>query len=183
MARERGLTVDVEGFNKLMEEQRARARAAQKKEVISLSQIETTTPTKFVGYDNLETPAKVLEVVSLKGSVGVQASACPPNSLKAGLQLAVILDTSACYAEMGGQVGDTGQLSVAADVSPRQISSPAEISAARSQVQPRWKITNTQKSGNTWLHFLETENLKLETVPVAGTAVTLSVDMDRRPCD
>ena len=45
MARERGLTVDKEGFEKLMEEQRARARAAQKKEVISLSQIETTTPT------------------------------------------------------------------------------------------------------------------------------------------
>src|SRR5882724_4369106 len=42
MARERGLTVDKDGFEKLMEEQRARARAAQKKEVISLSQIETT---------------------------------------------------------------------------------------------------------------------------------------------
>ena len=49
MARERGLTVDKDGFEKLMEEQRARARAAQKKEVISLSQIETTTPTKFIG--------------------------------------------------------------------------------------------------------------------------------------
>ena len=51
MARERGLTVDKDGFEKLMEEQRARARAAQKKEVISLSQIETTTPTKFVGFE------------------------------------------------------------------------------------------------------------------------------------
>jgi alanyl-tRNA synthetase len=67
MARERGLTVDTAGFEKLMEEQRARARAAQKKEVISLSQIETTTPTKFVGYENLAVQAKVLEVVSLKG--------------------------------------------------------------------------------------------------------------------
>ena len=47
MARERGLTVDTEGFEKLMEEQRVRARAAQKKEVIELSQIETTTPTKL----------------------------------------------------------------------------------------------------------------------------------------
>ena len=75
-----------------MEEQRARARAAQKKEVISLSQIETTTPTQFVGYEKLETLAKVLEVVSLKDKT------------------AVILDTSACYAEMGGQVGDTGEI-------------------------------------------------------------------------
>ena len=92
MARERGLTVDKDGFEKLMEEQRHRARAAQKKEVISLSQIETTTPTKFVGYDKLEVEAKVLEVVTVKDKT------------------AVILDTSACYAEMGGQVGDTGEL-------------------------------------------------------------------------
>ena len=134
MARERGLTVDKEGFEKLMEEQRTRARAAQKKEVISLSQIETTTPTKFVGYDNLAVEAKVLEVVRVKAAVGVQASACPPNSLKAGLQLAVILDASACYAEMGGQVGDTGELS------------------GNGQL---WRITNTQKSGNTFLHFVE----------------------------
>ncbi len=53
MARERGLTVDKEGFEKLMEEQRARARAAQKKEVISLSQIETTSPTKFKFFEKL----------------------------------------------------------------------------------------------------------------------------------
>ena len=116
MARERGLTVDTAGFEKLMEEQRARARAAQKKEIISLSQIETTTPTKFIGFDNLETPAKVLEVVSLKDKT------------------AVILDTSACYAEMGGQVGDTGELDRSGQL---------------------WRITNTQKSGNTWLHFIE----------------------------
>ena len=80
----RGLTVDVEGFNKLMDEQKKRSQAAQKKTVIELSQIETTTPTAFVGFDTLETPAKVLEVVQLKDKT------------------AVILDTSACYAEMGG---------------------------------------------------------------------------------
>ena len=112
MARERGLTVDNAGFEKLMEEQRARARAAQKKEVISLSQIETTTPTKFVGYEKLETQAKVLEVVSLKDKT------------------AVILDTSACYAEMGGQVGDTGELK------PAAASSGAITEHARSPATP-----------------------------------------------
>ena len=116
MARERGLTVDKDGFEKLMQEQRARARAAQKKEVISLSQIETTTPTKFVGFDNLAVSAKVLEVVSLKDKT------------------AVILDTTACYAEMGGQVGDTGEISSGGNL---------------------WRIANTQKSGNTFLHFIE----------------------------
>ncbi len=143
MARERGLTVDTAGFEKLMEEQRARARAAQKKEVISLSQIETTTPTKFVGYEKLETPAKVLEVVSLKN------------------QTAVILDTSACYAEMGGQVGDTGELR---------------------HGDKFWQIVNTQKSGNTYLHFVEAKPAADEAavLPAVGAGVTISVDLERR---
>jgi len=136
MARERGLTVDKQGFEKLMEEQRARARAAQKKEVISLSQIETTTPTKFVGFDNLAVQAKVVEVVSLKDKT------------------AVILDTSACYAEMGGQVGDTGELTGSGQL---------------------WRVTNTQKSGNTFLHFVEGGD-----APAVGAAITLAVDKSRR---
>ena len=49
MARERGFTVDVAGFEKLMEEQRARARAAQKKSAITVQHI-VDFPTKFVGY-------------------------------------------------------------------------------------------------------------------------------------
>ncbi|HLP78962.1 MAG TPA: alanine--tRNA ligase, partial [Candidatus Paceibacterota bacterium] len=109
MAREQGFEVDKKEFDLLMEEQRARARAAQKKEVISLSQIETTTPTKFVGYENLAIQANVMEVVSLKDKT------------------AVILDTSSAYAEMGGQVGDTGELSGSGQL---------------------WRVANTQKSGN-----------------------------------
>jgi alanyl-tRNA synthetase len=136
MARERGLTVDKVGFDKLMEEQKARARAAQKKEVISLSQIETTTPTKFVGFDSLTVPAKVLEVVSLKDKT------------------AVILDSTACYAEMGGQVGDTGELTGSGQL---------------------WRVTNTQKSGNTFLHFVEGGD-----APAVGASVTLEVEKPRR---
>ena len=136
MARERGLAVDTKGFEKLMEEQRARARAAQKKEVISLSQIETTTPTKFVGYDDLSVQAKVVEVVSLKDKT------------------AVILDSSACYAEMGGQVGDTGELTGSGQL---------------------WRVVNTQKSGNTFLHFVEGGD-----APAIGAGVTLAVEKSRR---
>ncbi len=147
MAREIGWAVNIHAFEILMDEQRARARAAQKKEVISLSQIETTTPTKFVGYDNLEVQAKVLEVVGLKDKT------------------AVILDASACYAEMGGQVGDTGEILVAANVNSR--------SSALSQA--RLQIANTQKSGNTWLHFVAGEEL-----PAVGDKVVLQVDRPRR---
>jgi alanyl-tRNA synthetase/REP element-mobilizing transposase RayT len=147
MARERGMTVDVEGFNRLMEEQKARARAAQKKSVIELSQIETSVPTVFMGYDQLETPAKVIEVVRVKDKT------------------AVILDTSVCYAEMGGQVGDTGELEHGAS---------------------RWRIANTQKSGDTWLHVLEGRSPKVEgrsaevDVPAPGAEVVLRVDAARR---
>jgi alanyl-tRNA synthetase len=136
MARERGLTLDKEGFEKLMAEQRTRARAAQKKEVISLSQIETTTPTKFLGYDNLSVPGKVLEVVSLKDKT------------------AVILDRSACYAEMGGQVGDTGELTGSGQL---------------------WQVVNTQKSGNTFLHYIEGGD-----APTIGADITLAVNQSRR---
>jgi alanyl-tRNA synthetase/REP element-mobilizing transposase RayT len=137
MARERGLTVDVEGFNKLMEEQRERARKAQKKQVIELSQIETTTPTRFIGYDQLEARARISEVVQLKDKT------------------AVILDTSPLYAEMGGQVGDTGELS-----------SDGRL----------WRITNTQKAGDAWLHFVANDASDLQ----PGIEVTLAVDRPRR---
>ena len=136
MARERGLSVDVAGFNALMEEQKARARAAQKKTVIELSQIETKTPTRFLGYDALETPARVLEVVGLKDKT------------------AVVLDTSTCYAEMGGQLGDTGELTGSGQL---------------------WRVVNTQKSGNTWLHFVEGGD-----APAVGASVTLTVEKSRR---
>src|SRR5207247_774731 len=146
-------TVDTAGFEKLMEEQRARARDAQKKEVISLSQIETTAPTKFVGYDAPETNAKVVEVVILKDKT------------------AVILDTSVCYATLGGQVGDTGEIilsPVAADV--RRLSSSIGADS-----RPLLRVTNTQKSGNTFLHFVEGE-----TIPATGDEVVLRVDQPRR---
>ncbi len=137
MARERGLTVDKAEFEKLMEEQKARGRAAQKKEVITVSQIETTAPTQFVGFEKLATNAKVLEAVSLKDKT------------------AVVLNVSPFYAEMGGQVGDTGQIEHGAQF---------------------WRITNTQKSGNTWLHILENSG----DLPTSGSTVTLTVDSDRR---
>ncbi|EEF60393.1 alanine--tRNA ligase [Pedosphaera parvula] len=136
MARERGLAVDVAGFNLLMDEQKKRSQAAQKKEVISLSQIETTVPTKFIGFDQLQAKTKVLEVVGLKDKT------------------AVVLDTSSAYAEMGGQVGDTGELS---------------------QGGKLWRVENTQKSGNTWLHFLADGD-----APQTGSEVELTVDRERR---
>ena len=138
LARERGLTVDVEGFETLMTEQRERAREAGKKnkQVVSVSEIETKAPTKFIGYDALEADVRVLEVVSMKD------------------RNAVVLDVSTCYAEMGGQVGDAGQLILGANTFP---------------------ISSTTKVGNTWLHFLEGEEM-----PAVDSTVRLIVDGPRR---
>ena len=138
MARERGFTVNVERFNQLMAEQKHRAREAGKKnkQVVSVSEIETKAPTKFIGYDNLEADVKVLEVVEMKDKT------------------AVVLDVSTCYAEMGGQIGDAGQLILGANTFP---------------------ITATTKVGNTWLHFLGGD----EAPPVDAT-VKLVVDAPRR---
>ena len=64
MARERGLTVDVGGFERLMDEQRERARKAQKKEEIRVEQGALgVEPTKFLGYDFLETESVVDRVL------------------------------------------------------------------------------------------------------------------------
>src|SRR6266536_1026473 len=97
MARERGLTVDVAGFERLMEQQRERARKAQKKEEISVEQGELkAAPTKFLGYDFLEAEAVVETVLPGKKSD----------------ELNIIVDRTPFYAEMGGQVGDRGLLHV-----------------------------------------------------------------------
>src|SRR6266487_1329269 len=115
MARERGLTVDVAGFKKLMEEQRDRARKAQKKYAIEISQIDGQTPTHFLGYEEDHTGANVEAIVDLPQRRGV------------------ILNNSVCYAEMGGQVGDTGMIE---------------------GKDGQWKIANTQKSGTTFVHVI-----------------------------
>jgi alanyl-tRNA synthetase len=122
MARERGLTVDVAGFEKLMEEQRERARSAQKKEEISVAEDELKAgPTKFLGYDFLETESVVETVLPGK----------KPDELN------LVLDRTPCYAEMGGQVGDHGLLHV-----------PGHDRTEVGQL----RLTDTQKRGDVFIH-------------------------------
>jgi alanyl-tRNA synthetase len=118
MARERGLTVDVAGFEKLMEEQRERARAAQKKSIVEILQEQYDAPTDFVGYDVLEADAQLLG--TLNDSRGRQFA---------------ILDKSPFYAEMGGQIGDRGEI---------------QLSGCR-----KLKVINTTKRGGTYYHEIE----------------------------
>ncbi len=87
---ERGLKVDTARFEELMEQQRERARAAQKSTVVRALDISTEAVTEFVGFDSDECEATVLEVHEQDDA------------------WLVITDRTPFYAEMGGQVGDSG---------------------------------------------------------------------------
>jgi alanyl-tRNA synthetase len=136
MARENGLTVDVAGFNRLMEEQKARGKAAQKKEVITLEseELDLISPTVFYGFSELQSASLV--VANSEGNL--------------------VTAETPFYAEMGGQVGDTGEVEIDGQTVP---------------------VANTvkSKSGKVYFHRLA-QPVKAE----AGTRVVLRVDEARR---
>jgi alanyl-tRNA synthetase len=102
LVRERGLTLDLKAVDQMMEEQRERSRAAQEKEVImavvasSENSASTTpalpAPTEFVGFNHDEAKARLVQVNHQEK------------------QTWAMVDRSPLYAEMGGQVSDTGEV-------------------------------------------------------------------------
>ena len=105
IARERGLEVDMAGFEQAMNEQRERARAAGRFEAKGQMPAELASqlkPTVFLGYEALHSQhSKVLGIV--RGGKQV-------DQLGEGEEGLLILDRTPFYAESGGQVGDTGEL-------------------------------------------------------------------------
>ena len=142
MAREHGLTVDTAGFETLIEEQRTRARAAQKKEVITAE----TDPeadlvkTDFVGYVRDACVANIEEVK------------------EDGDQVYAVVNRSPFYAEMGGQVGDTGAI---------QISGKPDVA-----------IANTVRRGPSY--FLRLANPEDKANLSTDRLVSLEIDAGRR---
>ena len=90
LVRERGMTLDLAAVQRLLETQRERSRAARETEVISA--VEETVPTEFVGFYHDEAKGKLVSIVQEQD------------------QVLVSVDRSPFYAEMGGQVGDTGEI-------------------------------------------------------------------------
>jgi alanyl-tRNA synthetase len=149
MAREQGLKVEVEGFEKLMEEQRQRAREdhEKKKTVVAVvGEGLQVKATQFLGYDTLEAEA-VVEAMA----PGVS-----------GTEFDVILDRTPFYAEMGGQVGDSGLIHVPGH----------DWTEVGSLV-----VSDTQLQGEVHVHRVKLAHGR---APEAGEAVRVAVDAARR---
>lgn len=105
IARERDMTVDMDGFNAAMHNQRETARAAGKfggGVTLSADLVATLKPTVFLGYDRLQADGLTVLAMLKDGR--------PVDAAQAGDEVIVITDQTPFYAESGGQVGDTGEL-------------------------------------------------------------------------
>jgi alanyl-tRNA synthetase len=123
VCRERGVSLDEEGFQQALEAQRERARAASQFGADYSASIELEGETAFTGYDRLEDQAKVTALVDSEGNALA--------ALEAGQKGVVVLDRTPFYGESGGQVGDTGYLYVDGG---------------------RFQVTDTQKQSGHHLH-------------------------------
>ena len=150
IARERGLTLDEAAYEKAMGEQRERARAVSKFSVDMSEFPDTDLRTKFSGYELMDqkvTQKSIIEALYQDGET--------VDSLKAGDSGGVILDTTPFYAESGGQVGDTGELSAEGII---------------------FNVSDTQKQVLAHVHLgmLQKGELKI------GQLVNCQVDLSRR---
>jgi len=112
IAKEKGVSIDLEGFQAEMEKQRDRARSGQKaidlrghrkgKAELKGNRKVTREQIDFVGYKVTSSESKVLELTVREKSI---------ETASQGDELAVVLDKTPFYGEMGGQIGDTGEIS------------------------------------------------------------------------
>jgi alanyl-tRNA synthetase len=146
VARERGLGIDQPGFEAAMEQQRRRSQEASKFGADQSAGTKVDAQTLFRGYEELSCAGQV--VALLKGGVAVE-------SLAAGEKGEVVLDRTPFYAESGGQVGDTGELTAAG---------------------VRLAVSDTQKRGAAHAHLGEV----LEGSIHMGDTLEARVDAQRR---
>ena len=125
VAREKGLTVDLDGFDVEMEAQRARARASSQFNAVSDSfKLDHFSVSEFLGYDQLQSGAGVIAILQNDKEI---------DQLENGDQAIVVLDSTPFYAESGGQVGDIGRISIGEDTV--------------------FSVSDTQKQKDVYLHI------------------------------
>ncbi|MCF2950186.1 alanine--tRNA ligase [Paraglaciecola aquimarina] len=145
VAREKNLTIDEDGFKAAMDAQRKRAQQASQFDTDYNEQLKSNCSSDFLGYDKITHQAKVIELFAEGKSVEL---------INDGQQGVVVLDQSAFYAESGGQIGDTGQLTSSTGV---------------------FEVKDTVKLGNAIAHKgVVTGNFKL------NEQVNVAFDVERR---
>ncbi len=157
IAKERGLKVDWEGFEKLMEEQRERARRAWKGSQAQLeaSKFEKFQPTEFIGYENWEGEAEVIGIFKRDGDSLNEYSEL---NLQKGEEIVLILDRTVFYAESGGQVSDEGIIS-------------------KDGVNFGFVFHVQKPVGEVWAHSIKIEN---STFLKIGDKVHMKIDLEKR---
>jgi alanyl-tRNA synthetase len=125
VARERNLSLDQDGFEVEMEEQRSRARASsQFKAVSDEFKLDIYPASEFLGYEELSANAKVLAILQNDAAI---------DQLENGDQAIIILDRTPFYAESGGQVGDIGAIKISDETV--------------------FEVSDTQKQNDVYLHI------------------------------
>lgn len=138
IAEEKGFTIDEEGYEKEMQKQKKRSQKASASETSDWVVLDENANESFIGYDKLSNEVNVTRYRKIKN--------------KEGEFFQIVLDKTPFYAESGGQVGDTGTLSVAGE----------EI-----------KIIDTKKENNLVVHLAQKLPSELENI-------TAEVDAKRR---
>ena len=162
--REKGFSVDEDGFSAAMEQQRERGRAAihgreQEKEASFSAAHLREFKTEFIGYDTLQTEGEVLALVGLPGGE-LCSDVSPQHSWS---EVCLLLDKTPFYAEMGGQDGDTGFF---------------EISGGKGSGNGKGRILKTVPgpAEGQILHYMEVTEGSIAT----GDRVLVDVDVQRR---
>ncbi|MHB0776688.1 alanine--tRNA ligase [Halomonas sp. WWR20] len=123
VCRERGVTLDEVGFQRELQAQRERARAASQFGADYTAGLELEGETTFTGYEQLDDAARITAMVDENGNALA--------ALEEGQRGIVVLDRTPFYGESGGQAGDTGYLEAESG---------------------RFQVTDTQKQGGHHLH-------------------------------
>ena len=145
VAREKGYSLDMDGYEKCMEEQRNRARSASQFGIDYTDSIRVDGSTEFCGYSSLENTAKV---------IGLYAAGEEVESAAEDTEVVVVLDNTPFYAESGGQVGDSGYLQTASG---------------------KIEITDCRKSGDHHLHMGRVLSGQIKTAETVTAVVDASV--------
>ncbi len=146
IAREQGYELDLAGYESCMEAQKTRARAASRFGVDHTAQLDIAGETEFVGYQHLKASAKI---------TGLFREGTALETLNVGEEAMLVLDSTAFYAESGGQAGDSGELLTAAG---------------------RFAVNDCQKQGDNHIHLGRLVEGEIR----VGEAVTAQVNIDKR---